>query len=230
MLELAIDTSTDFLSLALVRDGLLIGELTYSTPRNHMKYLLPSLDLLLRKAQVKAGQLERLIVGTGPGSFTGLRIGASCAQALAFALCVPVLGIPSFDAIALNFKGTKQEAYVVVDAKKGQIYHCLYLFEGNKLLKQTPYHASDPREFSRQAALSQTARFILAGDAIWTYRDLFLEELGRKALFTPSNMWIPRAKNLAVLAAETLVCDERPSFVQPIYLRSPIQSSETRKR
>ena len=113
MLVLAFDTATDVATSALLDDGRLLGE-RISEPRS----LLESVDALLREAGAEPQDLDRLVAGTGPGSFTSTRIGLAIARGLALALDLPVAGVSTLDALAAARAG----AYPVVDARRREVF------------------------------------------------------------------------------------------------------------
>jgi len=113
VLILAFDTATNVATSALVADGAVLGERT-SIPRT----LLEDLDALLRDASLDTGDVDALVVGTGPGSFTSTRIGLAVARGLAFALGVPAAGISTLDALASGAPG----AFPVVDARRREVF------------------------------------------------------------------------------------------------------------
>ena len=113
MLVLAFDTATDVATCALVDDGRVLGE-RISIPRT----LLEDVDWLLRNAHAVSADLDALVVGTGPGSFTSTRIGLALAQGLALALDLPVAGVSTLDALAAAQEG----AYPVVDARRREVF------------------------------------------------------------------------------------------------------------
>src|SRR4051794_33234561 len=101
MLTLAFDTATDVATVALVRDGDVLGE-----RRSRAVSVLADADELLREAGLGPRDLERLAVGVGPGSFTGVRIGLAAARGLGLALEVPVAGVSTLDALAAGAPGS----------------------------------------------------------------------------------------------------------------------------
>ena len=96
-MQLAIDTSTDSASLALVRYGEVLAESTWRSQQNHSVELLPKLTQLLNEAGAGIQAISGVIVAKGPGSFNGLRVGLSTAKGLAFSLKVPIIGISSLE-------------------------------------------------------------------------------------------------------------------------------------
>src|SRR3569833_988635 len=117
---LAIDTAAPRLQLALLRDGDRVSTLIEDMATGQAERLFPALDELLAEAGATYKDLTRIAVTTGPGSFTGLRIGLSAARGLGLALSSPVLGIPSL--FALSLAVACDPVAVLIDAKRGGAY------------------------------------------------------------------------------------------------------------
>ena len=113
MLTLAFDTATGVATSALVRDGEVLGERS-----GRAAEVLADADELLRAAGLSPRDLERLAVGVGPGSFTGVRIGLAAARGLALALELPVAGVSTLEALARGAPG----AVPVIDARRGEVF------------------------------------------------------------------------------------------------------------
>ena len=113
MLVLAFDTATDVATSALIDDGRVLGERT-----SLARTLLEDVDALLLEAQAVPSDLDALVVGTGPGSFTSTRVGLALAQGLALALDLPAAGISTLDALAAAREGV----YPVVDARRREVF------------------------------------------------------------------------------------------------------------
>ena len=96
---LAIDTSTQSIGLSLYNDAQVVAEETWQVHQRHTVELAPAIDHMLRRSELKISQIEVLAVALGPGSFTGLRIGLAVAKGLALALRIPIIGVPSMDAL-----------------------------------------------------------------------------------------------------------------------------------
>lgn len=127
-LVLAIDTATPAVTAGVVRvdgDGIeLLAEQVTVDPRAHAERLTPNIVEALSDAGIAVGQLDAVVVGCGPGPFTGLRVGMATAAAFGHALGVPVRGVCSLDAIAA---GTVGEVLVVTDARRREVYWARYL-------------------------------------------------------------------------------------------------------
>lgn len=124
MLTLAIDTSTDNLGLALMESGQLRGEYNLSLKRQHSEKLLPLIKEILELLGIEAKDLEGVAVATGPGSFTGLRIGITTAKMLGRILAVPVKGIPTLEIMAAGIEGGYRLA--LLDARRERVYYAFY--------------------------------------------------------------------------------------------------------
>jgi tRNA threonylcarbamoyladenosine biosynthesis protein TsaB len=191
VLILAFDTATHVATSALVWDGEVLGEFA-STPVR----LLEDVDALLRRGGVRESQLEGLAVGTGPGSFTGLRMGLATARALAFALGLPVAGVSTLAALAAGAQG----ALPVIDAKRREIFT---LVDGEP-------HVVNPAEVELPRGS------LCVGDGAVRYREV-LEEAGAAIPSDESELHLPRARFHAQLARDFGPAE----LVEPIYIRVP---------
>lgn len=122
MLLLALDTATDYGSLALLRDEEVLGERSLPAPGSYLVYLLPTLDLLLKEAEVTLPELDAICLSQGPGNFTGLRLGLATAQGLALALGCPLVPVPTLEVLAARHVGHPEPVGVLIDAKRGEVY------------------------------------------------------------------------------------------------------------
>jgi len=188
VLILAFDTATDLATSALVADGATLGERT-----TRPQAVLADIDALLASAGVVAGDLTGIVVGTGPGSFTGTRIGLAVARGLALSLDLPVAGVSTLDALAASVGG----AYPVIDARRGEVF-----VPGPTAVQ--PQDVSFP------------AGSICVGDGARRYRDL-LTSLGAVVPTDESELHVPRASLHAALATSFGEADA----VAPVYVREP---------
>lgn len=191
MLTLAFDTATSVATAALVRDGEVLGERASRAVR-----VLEAADELLREAGVEPSELDGVVVGTGPGSFTGLRIGLAAARGLAFALGVPVAGVSTLDALAAGAPG----ALPVVDAGRREVFTRV---NGEPV-------ATAPQELELEPGT------LCVGDGAVRYRDV-LEARGAEIPPDEDERHRPRAGFHAALATEFGPAEE----IEPLYLRIP---------
>ena len=191
MLTLAFDTATAVATSALVDGDEVLGERV-----SRAQTLLEDVDALLRQAGAHPSDLDRLAVGLGPGSFTGVRIGLAVARGLALSLDVPGSGVSTLAALAAGAPG----AVPVVDAKRREIFT---LVDG------------EPRVLTPQE-LPLDEGVACVGDGGKRYRQL-LEERGAIVPPDGDERHLPRARFHAALAGETRSVDE----LEPLYLRVP---------
>src|SRR4030042_1800262 len=146
MLILAVETSTSAGSLALMdaplagkdseAEGKCLAEHTLNLPGTHSEKLMPAIDNLLREASLSLREIGGIALALGPGSFTALRIGVSTVKGLAYALRVPVVGVPTLDALAQNVRFAPFPVCPVLDARKKEVYAALFRGEGEGNLQK----------------------------------------------------------------------------------------------
>ncbi len=139
MKMLAIDTSTDYLSLAAMRDGKIVARFHRKSRMRHSSLLVPMIAKLLAGAGIKLGDLDCFCISVGPGSFTGLRIGAATVKGLAYSLNKPIIAVPTLDVIAENAKKFRGIICPVLDARKNKVYACLYNSDGKTVKRISEY-------------------------------------------------------------------------------------------
>jgi tRNA threonylcarbamoyladenosine biosynthesis protein TsaB len=121
----ALDASTDLGSVAIGRGGELLGEVSIGMHARHAEALLPSLDFLLRHERIERSAIRGVVVGNGPGSFTGVRIAAATARGLALGLGVPLYAFSTLAALALDLAAVRPVC-ALLDARRGEVYAASY--------------------------------------------------------------------------------------------------------
>jgi tRNA threonylcarbamoyladenosine biosynthesis protein TsaB len=193
VLTLAFDTATNVATSALLEDGDLLGERTGTPGR-----LLEDVDDLLTGADAEPGELEHIVVGTGPGSFTSLRMGLAASRALAFALDAQVAGVSTLEALAAGAPA----ALPVIDARRREVFT---LMDGKPV-------AALPNELGNTVLQGRTC----VGDGAVRYREV-LEAAGAEIPPDESELHVPRASVHARLARDFGPAE----LVEPIYVRVP---------
>ena len=218
MLALGIDTATRLGSLALARDGAVLGVETIVEDAargsaEHSAELGPALDRLLELCGAKLDELGGIGVGLGPGSYTGLRVGVAFAKGLEFGLRVPLVGVPSFEAMVYVCGRFEGAICTLVDARMGAIYAGLYRA------------TTDAVQVVREPWVSKEGEFVLdvEGPLLFAGPDeAVMAKLGARFDKAPFRQAYPDARYTALRAAQLLTGAqprERFANIEPYYLR-----------
>ena len=123
---LAVDTTTDLGGVAVGTDGVLEGAILLRTPQGYSQTLVPMLDFVLAQLNGSLDEIDLLTVATGPGSFTGVRIGLAVAKAIGQSRKIPGLGLSTLEVLAFCFSGYSRPVVPMLDARRGQVYGAVY--------------------------------------------------------------------------------------------------------
>ena len=126
---LGLDSSGLVASAAVVEEDVTIAEYTVNYKKTHSQTLIPMLDEIKRMTELDLHTLDAIAIASGPGSFTGLRIGSATAKGLGLALDIPIIPVPTVDALAYNFYGCSALVCPLMDARRNQVYTGLYEFQ-----------------------------------------------------------------------------------------------------
>lgn len=215
---LAIDTSTENCSVALTHQGKLITR-EVESPREHSQKLLPFVEEVLQEGHVQLTDLDGLVVGAGPGSFTGIRIGVSMAQGLAFSGDLPVFPVCSLQALAQQAIRKNSVAGVVacIDARMGEVYYGLYANEGGLAVAQ-----SEPAVAQPDGKLLDTTQLQGWGTA-GTGWDIYADLLDEKRLLKHiDNSRLPVAEDMLTLATNASIDSVLAEQLEPLYVRNEV--------
>ena len=212
MLILAVDTTSERESVAVVESGVVRGELRLRAADAHSRRLLPGVAFLLESAGVAPGAVEGYAVACGPGSFTGLRVGISTVQGLALAARRPCLGLSALDVLAARIEGAALVLAVMTEAFHGEVFGAVY---DEKARPLAPAAAESPESFLARLPPGPAA-FI--GEGAQRYRDLVVSRRP-DAVFPRRSLFI--AGTLGLMAEPRLAAGEgvRPEALRPLYLR-----------
>ncbi len=216
---IAIDTSTDFASLALVQDDQIIGEMNWRCGRDHTAQLLPSLSVLLDRAGLELKTAAGIVVARGPGSYNGLRVGLSTAKALAFSLSVPLVGVSTLEAEAYQHAERGLPVCAVFNAGRGEVAAAIYRKQGDDWTRLVAEHVTTVEAL----AASINAQTVFCGEYVAAIAAELIERLGKKAIIAPPASRLRRAGYLAELGLRRLKAGDYddPTALQPLYLRGP---------
>jgi tRNA threonylcarbamoyladenosine biosynthesis protein TsaB len=215
---LALDTATLVSSVALATRETLVAEITLQTRKTHSEQLMPHIEQLLVLAETSKEAVEAVAVSIGPGSFTGLRIGLATAKALAYALQIPLIGVPTLEALAFGCPVPGVVLAPTMDAQKGNIYLALYRWQTDGLQQITPVRVVDHQAaFAELAGLAEPV--VVLGEAVGLYPEA-LERVEGVVAARP-HVVMPRAASVAILGWQLLdkgVCDD-VMVLEPLYIR-----------
>ncbi len=233
MTYLAFECSAKPASVALMRDGRLLGEFFCNVAVTHSQTLLPMTEALLADCGVDITEIDGLCIAAGPGSFTGVRIGISLVKGLAAPKNLPTVGVSTLSAIAHGVLPYRGPVAAVMDARCDQYYCALFFSDGEKIMR-----------ISEDTALSRTAlcdkitevstkyntEVLLAGDGAAVFYDA--ADIKQRLLLSPEICRYQSARAVAAAAEQSFKDGETLSAndLQPIYLRLPQAERELKKK
>lgn len=211
---LGIDSSAITAGCALYDNGKLIAEQFLNTRHTHSETLLPMVSSMLESAKITLSEVDKIAVTTGPGSFTGLRIGISCVKGMCWGAEKPCVPVSTLEAIAYNFVRIDGMICACMDARCKQVYNALFRSENGVITRICEDRAISAAALSEElSALGE--RVILAGDGA----ELMNEFTENKYELAPIALRFQRGSGVC-LAAENKP-DIAPASLMPSYLRLP---------
>ncbi|MFH1014824.1 MAG: tRNA (adenosine(37)-N6)-threonylcarbamoyltransferase complex dimerization subunit type 1 TsaB [Nitrospirota bacterium] len=220
---LAIDTSTMLGGIAIMDESLLIAESRLNVRSTHSERLVTEIEHCLKQSGIKISDIDLFAVATGPGSFTGLRIGLSTVKGFSYATGKPIVSVPTLEALAWNFPYSKYPVCTMLDARKKEVYAALFRWEeGENFIRLINETSAKPEEFARDALrVTHDDKFIFAGEGAALYRDKIIEVMGEKAIFASPEKTVPSPANVAVLGLKKAKAGEfsEPISLTPMYIR-----------
>ena len=230
MKVLGIDSSGMTATVALIEDDKLITEFSVNHKRTHSETLMPMIDEIMKASEVSPQDLDLIAIAAGPGSFTGLRIGAATVKGFGLALDVPVAAVPTCEGLAMNLWGSDRLVCPIMDARRNQVYTGLYRVNPENELPEAvlDQKACDIEEIIEKInSLGEPVIFL--GDGVSQFRGIIEEKLTVGGSFAPAMSGLQRAASVAALglkyhkAGKTVSADD----FTPVYLR-PSQAERVR--
>lgn len=230
---LAADTTTPINTVALCRGDTLLAETIVDCRRLHSERLLATVDWVLAEADLRLRDVDLLAVSIGPGSFTGLRIGAATWKGLALGCGLPLIGVPTLDAMTRFGAYENALACPLIDARMSEVFTAIYRFQNGVRTKLEPDRVcavEDALDMAAAFLAEEPAPLWLYGDGAHVYRERILAKMP-DARIAPQWWGVPRA---AAVAQEALYLSaagaaDDPAQVNPVYLRMS-QPEEKRAR
>lgn len=219
MYILGIEAATPVAGVAVVDEHRVLAERFVNNKKTHSVNLLPMIRDVINEAGIKPHQLEGIAVSAGPGSFTGLRIGMTTAKTLAQVWGLPVMAVPTLEALAYPLTGFDGLVCPILNARKNEVYAGLY--EGYPDMKKltVPMAVSVPELVSILKGYQRRVLFL--GDGVDIYRREIIYLLGSKADFASQAVMLPRGAAVAEYGAVMLQqgIKSSPLEIKPEYIR-----------
>lgn len=217
---LALDSSGLVATVAILEDDVTLAEYTVNYKKTHSQTLLPMLDEIVKMIEFDLDTVDAIAVSGGPGSFTGLRIGAATAKGLGLALNKPLINIPTVDGMAYNLYGNTGLICPIMDARRNQVYTGLYRFENGEFQVVEEQMAIAVQDLIEKLnAYGEKVTFL--GDGVPVYKNGLMNELKVEHYFAPAHMNRQRATAVGALAMEYFKDGKVESAMEhkPDYLR-----------
>ena len=231
MKVLAIDSSGLVASVAVVEDTTLLAEYTIHHKKTHSQTLLPMLDEVKRMTELDLKSVDYIAVASGPGSFTGLRIGSATAKGLALALSKDIVEVPTLEGLAYNLWGTDKFICPIIDARRNQVYTGVYRFEGDELTVIKEQDAMDMDELLSYCE-NLDGQVIFLGDGVPVYKERIMARSKDKFGFAPAHRSHQNAGSIAALGVIYAARGKVVSAAahEPEYLRKSQAEREREER
>lgn len=226
---LAIESSSITASVAIVMDDVLTAEYTINHKKTHSQTLLPMIDEICKITETDMNSLDLIAVSNGPGSFTGLRIGCATGKGFGLALNIPMVSVPTLDAMAYNLYGYDKIICPIMDAKRAHVYTGIYTWSNtvdNKvdiLLEQCIL----PIQEIIDKLNDLDKEVMLIGDGILVNKSIIENNLKVKYSFAPANMCSQRAASVAILGK--VLYEEGKSMNAREYLPEYLRPSQAER-
>ncbi len=226
---LAVDTTGQTASVAIINNDVILAEYSINYNMTHSQTVMPMIDEICNRVHLDLSTLNYVACSCGPGSFTGLRIGAATVKGLALGLNIPVVAVPTLDALAYNIFDTDAVICPIMDARRQQVYTAFYEWQERELCKLTEYDALPIQEVIERAKNYQK-KVIFLGDGVAAYKELLLSE--KDFYIAPVNCQLQRAASVAALAVKLAEQEKaiKGNELELIYLRKPQAEREREER
>ena len=209
------DASGPVCGVAVMEDEKVLCEYTAQNRNTHSANLMPMAEAALQSAGKTIGEMDAIAAVTGPGSFTGVRIGVATAKGLAHGAGIPCMPVDALEALSISAGGFDGVICPIQDARAGQVYGAAFR-DGKRMTADEPLKLEDFLE----KILPFGERFLFLGDGVPVHREKILEILGEKAVFAPAHLNYLRPSAAGVLALRS---EARTDYLnlQATYLRPP---------
>ncbi len=220
MKVIGIETSGSTGSVAVCNGDTIVGRKTFGRKLNHGKEIVSSLKAIFDEIKWEPDDVDLIAVSVGPGSYTGLRIGITCAKTLAYGLGKPVIDVPTLDALAENVRDDVKNLCPVIDARRNKVYACIYAGSGSGKNNNERNRITDFLIISPEKLLDiLPEQVLLFGDGVAPYKDIFAQK--KATLANDDGLGIADAVTVARLGLKRYEQGKRCdiNLLAPLYLR-----------
>ena len=216
---LAIDTTGQTASVAVLEYDTLLAEYTINYHMTHSQTIMPMTEQICNMIKLNKNEIDYIACSCGPGSFTGLRIGAATAKGLALGLDISVVAVPTLDALAYNIFDTSAVICPIMDARRQQVYTAFYQWNEGEFCRITEYDAL-PIQSVIEKAKAYQKKVVFLGDGV-AVKELLLQQ--KNFVLSPIHSNLQRAASVGVLAMKQIAKGDviKGSELELIYLRKP---------
>lgn len=224
---LGIDTSSRFNTIGLINGNQIVADFTWES-RDSLQKIILNIDLVLRNGGLTLADVDRLAVGLGPGSWTGVRVGVTVSKILAYAMNKPICGVSSLDALAYQARDIPILLCPLIDAGKENVYAAFYRPQGETIAKESEYYVGDIKGLLK--TIKEPVLFL--GKAAYLYRQIIVEELGPLANYKDEAGDVQKGYVIALLALPRFERGESddPLSLSPLYLKESLAQALLAKK
>jgi tRNA threonylcarbamoyladenosine biosynthesis protein TsaB len=228
---LGVDSSGLVASAAVLQDDVVVAEFTVNNKKTHSQTLLPMIDEVITYSGVSLEDLDGIAVASGPGSFTGLRIGAATVKGLGLVLDKPVIPVPTLEALAYQLGNVDGFICPMMDARRNQVYAGIYEMREGSLVSIMEQSALDVHDLLSELA-NYPVKVHFLGDGVPVYLDMIQAETSNEYAIAPAHLSRQRAAAVAGLGAVYYRQGkvETPAQHRPVYLRKSRAEREREER
>ena len=220
MLILGIESATEQVGCAIGGHEGVLAAVEVTRGRRHAETLAPAIEFCCARADIALDEISVVAVDIGPGLFTGMRVGIATAKALAHALRVPMIGIPSLDLLAFPLRHANRTIVTVIDAKRGELFYAFYRSVPGGVQRVSALQLGSPDDLVGEL-MATNEEYVLVGDGALRYRERLCERAGLEF----AEQWLahPSAAPLVQLAHARALREDwvNPWELEPVYLRKP---------
>lgn len=220
MRVLAIDTSTLLGGVAIVDElSGMVFEVRLNVKSTYSERLMTTIDYALKQSGYTISDMDFFAVATGPGSFTGLRIGLSTVKGFSYATGKPIVSVPTLEALAQNFPFCRYPVCTMLDARKKEVYVALFEWKNGELVRLISEMSIKVNKALER--INEHDKVVFTGDGVILYKNEIVSLMGERAVFASPEKMVPSPANVACFGIQKALKGEfsEPVNLVPFYIR-----------